>query len=56
MRGLTRAGIKSDLNKRRDMTLFSLKATGKFDATIREWETKPAVYKTWVNTKKLHLN
>jgi hypothetical protein len=42
MRGLTRAGINSDLNERRDMALFYLKATGKFDAAIREWEAKSA--------------
>jgi hypothetical protein len=52
MRGLTRAGINSNLNKRRDMALFYLKATGKFDAAVREWEAKPAVDKTWVDIKK----
>ncbi len=36
MRGLTRAGINSNLNQCRDMALFYLKATGKFDATVRE--------------------
>jgi hypothetical protein len=51
MRGLTRAGINSDLNKRRDMALFYFKETGEFDAAIREWEAKPAVDKTWVNIK-----
>jgi hypothetical protein len=51
MRGLTRAGINSDLNKCRDMALFYLKATGKIDAVIREWEAKPAADKTWVNIK-----
>jgi hypothetical protein len=51
MRGLTRAGINSNLNKHRDMALFYLKATGKFNAAIREWEAKPAANKTWVNIK-----
>ena len=51
MRGLTRAGINSNLNECRDMALFYLKATGKFDAAIREWEAKPAADKTWVNIK-----
>jgi hypothetical protein len=51
MRGLTRAGINSGLNKRRDMALFHLKATGEFDAAVREWEAKPAADKTWVNIK-----
>jgi hypothetical protein len=36
MRGLTRAGINSDLNECRDMVLFYLKATGEFDAAVRE--------------------
>jgi hypothetical protein len=51
MRGLTRAGINSDLNKRRDMALFYLKTTSEFDAAIRELEAKPAADKTWVNIK-----
>ncbi len=50
-RGLTRAGINSDLNERRDMALFYLKATGEFDAAIREWEAKPAADKTWFDIK-----
>jgi hypothetical protein len=33
------------------MALFYFKATGEFDATIREWEAKPAADKTWVNIK-----
>jgi hypothetical protein len=51
MRGLTRAGISSNLNKCKDMALFYLKATGKFDAAVCEWEAKPAAYKTWANIK-----
>jgi hypothetical protein len=51
MRGLTRAGINSDLNERRDMALFYLKATGEFDAAVREWEAKPTADKTWANIK-----
>jgi hypothetical protein len=51
MRGLTRAGINSDLNERRDMALFYLKATGEFDAAVREWEAKPEADKTWTNIK-----
>jgi hypothetical protein len=39
---LTRAGINSDLNERRDMALFYLKASGEFDAAVREWEQCPA--------------
>jgi hypothetical protein len=38
IQGLTRAGINSDLNERRDMALYYLKATGEFDAAVREWE------------------
>ena len=51
MRGLTRAGITSNLNERRDMVLFYVKATGEFDAAVREWEAKPAADKTWANIK-----
>jgi hypothetical protein len=51
MRGITRAGINSNLNERRDMALFYLKATGEFDAAVREWEAKPEADKTWTNIK-----
>jgi hypothetical protein len=51
MQGLTRAGINSDLNKCRDMALFYLKASGEFDAAVREWENRPAGQKTWQNIK-----
>jgi hypothetical protein len=51
MRGLTRAGINSNLNKRRDMALFYLKANGEFDTAIREWEAKNEANKTWTNIK-----
>jgi hypothetical protein len=54
MRGLTRAGINSNLNERRNMALFYLKTTGEFDAAVREWEAKPAADKTWVNIKNKH--
>jgi hypothetical protein len=51
MRGLTRAGINSNLNKCMDMALFYFKVTGEFDAAVREWEVKPAADKTWINIK-----
>ena len=51
IQGLTRAGINSDLNKRRDMALYYLKASGEFDAAVREWELRPAGTKTWQNIK-----
>ncbi len=51
MRGLTRAGINSNLNERRDMALLYLKATGKFNTAVCKRETKPAANKTWVNIK-----
>jgi hypothetical protein len=51
IKGLTRAGINSDLNERRDMALYYLKATGELDAAVREWEAKPAASKTWANIK-----
>ena len=51
MKGLLQNGITSDPNERRDITLFYLKATGEFDAAVREWEAKPAADKTWANIK-----
>jgi hypothetical protein len=51
MRGLTRAGINSDLNERKDMALFYLKATGEFDAAVCKWKAKPEADKTWTNIK-----
>jgi len=51
MKGLLRNGITSDPNERRDITLFYFKATGEFDAAVREWEAKPAADKTWANIK-----
>jgi len=51
MQGLTRAGINSDLNERRDMALFYLKASGEFDAAVQEWENRPPGTKTWQNIK-----
>jgi len=51
MKELLRNGITSDPNERRDIALFYLKATGEFDAAVREWETKPAANKTWANIK-----
>jgi hypothetical protein len=51
IKGLTRNGINSDPNERRDIALFHLKATGEFEAAVREWEAKPAAGKTWANIK-----
>ena len=51
IQGLTRAGITSDLNERRDMALYYLKASGEFDAAVRDWENRPAEQKTWQNIK-----
>jgi hypothetical protein len=51
IQGLTRAGITSNLNKRQDMALYYLKASGEFDAAVREWEQRPAGQKTWQNIK-----
>jgi hypothetical protein len=51
IQGLTRTGITSDLNKRRDMALYYLKASGEFDAAVRDWENRPAGQKTWQNIK-----
>ena len=51
MQGLTRAKINSDLNERRDMVLYYLKASGEFDAAVREWESRSVGQKTWQNIK-----
>ncbi len=39
--------INSDLNERRDMALYHLKATGELDAAVCEWEQKPTARKMW---------
>ena len=51
IKALTRAGITSDLNERRDMALYFFKSSGEFDAAVREWENKPTANKTWNNIK-----
>jgi hypothetical protein len=51
MKGLTQTGINSDLNERRDMALYYLKAARKFDAAVHKWEAKPAASKTWAKIK-----
>ncbi len=51
IKALTRAGITSDMNKRRDMALYYFKASGEFNAAVREWENKAAADKTWVKIK-----
>ncbi len=51
IQGLTHTGINLDLNKHCNMALYFLKASGKFDAAVREWEQKPAAQKTWGNIK-----
>ena len=51
IQGLSRTGIISDLNERRDMALYYLKALGEFDAAVRDWENRPAGQKTWQSIK-----
>jgi hypothetical protein len=51
VKALTRAGITSDMNERRDMALYYLKSSGEFDAAVHEWENKEAADKTWTNIK-----
>ena len=53
--GLRRNRITSDLNERRDIALFQLKATGEFHPAVHEWEAKPAADKTWANIKTFIL-
>ncbi len=48
---LIHAGIPSNLNKCQDMAFYYLKASGEFDAAVREWEQLPAGQKTWQNSK-----
>ena len=50
-KGLLRNRITLDPNEQRDIALFYLKATGEFDAAVREWEATPAADKTWANIK-----
>jgi hypothetical protein len=51
VKALTRAGITSDMNERRDMALYYLKASGEFDAAVPKLENKPAADKTWLSIK-----
>ncbi len=51
VKALTRANITSDMNQLRDMALYHFKASGEFDAAVREWENKPATDKMWVDIK-----
>ncbi len=51
MQKLQRAGIASDLNKRRDMALYYLKATREYNPAVCEWENKATFNKTWPNIK-----
>jgi hypothetical protein len=55
MKRLARNGITLDLNEQRDIAFFHLKATGEFDPAVCEWESKPAVQKTWANIKTFIL-
>jgi hypothetical protein len=50
-RDLPAQAITSDLNERQDMVLYYLKASGEFDAAVREWEQRPTGQKTWQNIK-----
>lgn len=53
---LENGGITSNMNERRDMALFYLKASGEYDAAVREWEAKPTADKTWTNVKAFISN
>jgi hypothetical protein len=48
---LENTGITSNMNERRDMALYYLKASGEYNAAVREWEAKPITDKTWPNIK-----
>ena len=51
VKALTRAGITSNMNQRRDMALYYLKASVEFDAAVQEWENKVAGDKTCAGIK-----
>jgi hypothetical protein len=51
VKALTRANINTDMNQLRDMALYHFKASGEFDAAVREWENKAAADKMWTNIK-----
>lgn len=55
IKGLIRNGIILDLNERRDIALFQLKATGEFDPAIHKWAAKPEADKMWANIKTFIL-
>jgi hypothetical protein len=56
IKGLTRAGIVSDLNERRDMALYYSKASGEFDAAVRKWEQKLSASKSMDKHQVIHCN
>ncbi len=39
------------MNKCQDIAFYYLKASGEFNAAVREWEQRPAGQKTWQNIK-----
>ncbi len=51
VKALTRANINTDMNQLQDMALYHFKASGDFDAAVREWENKAAADKRWTNIK-----
>jgi hypothetical protein len=51
VKALTRSNITSNMNQLWEMALYHFKASGEFDAVVREWENKSATNKTWVNIK-----
>jgi hypothetical protein len=51
VKGLAQNGITPNLNKRRDIALYHLKAAGEFDPAVCKWESKPTAEKTWANIK-----
>ncbi len=47
LNALTRANINTDMYQLQDMALYHFKASGEFDAAVREWENKASADKTW---------
>ncbi len=56
IQGLTQAGITSDLNERRDMALYFLKASGEFDAAVRGMGTAASGPENVAKQQNLHFS
>jgi hypothetical protein len=53
VKALTRANINTDMNQLQDMALYHFKASGEFDAAVREGRTKQQRTKRGQTSKRL---